>query len=176
MGPEGVDCLIETVNSCENLASLGFDFGDMKVDSEQMGRLNDAIRGRKGIVSLAVGFHKAENVDNEIISDFIQTIQSKLESLKMLRVNFSNTNISKQNLLTLNQVLMGSKISHLELFLGGNSHLDNYLAGEFTETLRDLQLTGFEFDTGYSSCTGKFLYGFDFNSKDLNRCAFYLNG
>lgn len=176
VGTEGVDCLIESIASCQNLASLGFDFGDLKVEGNQMKRLNEVIREREGILSLAIGFHKAQNMDNEIISDFIDTVEKKLGVLKMLRINFANTDISKNNLVRLNQVLRGSKISHLELFLGGNSSLDNNLAGEFAETIRDLSLTGFEFDAGYSSCNGKFLYGFDFDTKELTRCAFYLNG
>lgn len=170
--------MIESVEKCNNLASLGLDFGGLNIKSEQIERLNKAIASKSGIVSLALGFHKVHNLRNEIITDYLQTLENNIENLRMLRLNLSNTGINRDNLTKLNEVLKKSSITHLELFLGGNEALDDTVAKEFLETFKNLKLRGFEFDAGYSNCTGRFLEGFgmSFINKDLTRCAFYLNG
>lgn len=170
--------MISSIEKCKKLTSLGLDFGGLRVTSDQVKRLSKAIGSKNGIVSLALGFHKVENIENDAYAELIKTVDAKIDNLRMLRLNFSNTCINRENLVKLNEVLKKSSITHLELFLGGNDSLDNELAKEFLETFKLLKLRGFEFDAGFSNCTGDFLekFGFSFSSSDLSRFAFYLNG
>lgn len=177
VGKSGIDKLIESIEQCKSLASLGLDFGGLTIEPESLRRLNTAISNQEEIISLALGFHKVADIENDIISEYISTVEKKKDKLKMLRLNFSNTNIDRKNLLRLNDVLKESSIVHLELFLGGNDSLDNDIASKFLTTSQSMRLRGFEFDAGYSTCTGEFLASYKFfSSKLLKRCAFYLNG
>jgi len=173
---KGINILIDSIENSPSLTSLGLDFGGLNVDEPSLKRLNTVIEKKTELVSLALGFHKTENLNNEIISLYLDTIESKKETLKMLRLNFSNTIISKQNILRLHKILKNSKITHLELFLGGTNELDNETAIKFVSLFKDLYVRGFEFDFGYSKCDGSILNEFNFNHLNLTRCAFYING
>jgi uncharacterized protein YjbI with pentapeptide repeats len=173
---DGINLMIDSIENSPTLTSLGLDFGGLDVNQTTLKRLNDVISSKDNLVSLALGFHKTENLSNEIIASYLNTIEARLDKLRMLRLNFSNTKISRANIERLHEILKKSEITHLELFLGGTKEIDNELASKFVHLFKELYVRGFEFDVGYSNCDGSVLEKFDFSHLNLTRCAFYVNG
>lgn len=95
----------------------------------------------------------------------------------MLRLNFTNTNITESNLTQLLNLLNLLDLEHLELFLGGNSSVNDEFLITLSEIIEAQKLRGLEIDIGYTSCTNTGMKSFfRFTKPKLVRLGIYLNG
>jgi hypothetical protein len=101
--------------------------------------------------------------------------------IKFFRLSIANTSARKVDLLSIADKLAGfTELTDLELFLGGNEVLNNSIASEFIELLKDKpNLRNFEFDVGYSSVDDEIVSQFGRQLgviEKLGRFGVYLNG
>lgn len=118
---------VKTVKSCDNLISLGLDLGNCSKLSEQCYSIlidQLSLKSNK-FVSLALGFHNSKVISSIQIDKISSLLLKHKSSLKMLRLNYSNTNITSENLITLISIIDELELDHLELFLGGNTCVTN---------------------------------------------------
>ena len=100
---------------------------------------------------------------------------------KFLRLSIANTTARKVDFESIAEKLSGfTELTDLELFLGGNDVLNNQIAGQFIELLKNKpNLRSFEFDVGYSSVDDEVVSQFGKHLgviEKLGRFGVYLNG
>ena len=175
---QGIRTLIEAINGCPQLTSIGLDLGQLQIENSAICELLESIEKKEQLASLALGFHKSPSLDNPTILRTIEAIEKRQKSLRMLRVNFSNTSIEAASIEKLVESLPGLELEHLEVFVGGNKVLDDALAAKIANVFKEGQpnLRGFEFDFGFSGCTGATVGLFDGKIADVTRAALYANG
>ena len=119
--------LLDSINSCKSLISIGLDMGDGEgITADSLNEVMTAITtGEHQLASLALGFHNSQVLSDNEFNNIFGAIVSKKDTLKMLRLNFSNTTLTAQSLEIMVYCLSELSLDHLELFLGGNTCVDD---------------------------------------------------
>ncbi len=172
---QGIQHLTRTISKIKNLRSFGLDIGHLKIDEMELESLTSTLASKDNLISLALGFHSTQ-ITNKFASTALDFVGSKTSTLKMLRLNFSNTKIDANTIQQIASVVKHSSLINLELFIGGTPEFDDTLLEVVVESVKSLPLQGFEIDIGYSKCTDAGVSKLNFEATNLCRCTVYMNG
>ena len=165
--------------SSPQLISLGLDLSsDEGLTESGLENLVSGVlsKGQK-FRSLTLGFSGLKCLSSAIIGTLFQQLAKHSESLRFLRLNLSNTGVSESDLDHLLSLLSKLDLEHLELFLGGNSSVNDQFFKRLARHLLSSKLEGVVLDVGYSYCSKKAIKSSLRDGKEgLKQLGLYLNG
>jgi hypothetical protein len=176
---ESIPDLAKIVRCSPELISLGLDFGKVRGLTESgVNALTNSILGNDcRFASLALGFGDLKILGPSLVKNLSLRIKEHSATLKFLRLNFSNTNITSSDLEQIHDLLLELNLEHLELFLGGNKSVDDACFKRVASYLGASSLRGFVLDVGYSDCSKKCLKAYLKTPKlGLRELGLHLNG
>ena len=168
------------VQSSPELISLGLDIGFAKnlTESGLASLVSGIFERKERFSSLALGFGGLQVVTSPLIEKLVEQLKNQQNSLRFLRLNFSDVKIEAADLEKISSVISSLDLEHLELYCGGNRSVgDKFLKQMMRYMQSNSKLKSFVLDVGYTSCSKKALKSCLKTPKlGLNTLGLYLNG